>query len=102
LGPCALGTALAAPYVPVVIAGKPIQEESQSMLRLTVQAQTFFSGLMDSLAERMRREDGAAAIEYVGLVVIVAAIIVAILGKATDIGNKLATGISNQIDKFLK
>ncbi|HEX6678493.1 MAG TPA: hypothetical protein VF486_26175 [Actinomycetes bacterium] len=72
------------------------------MLRLTVQLQSLVHGLRENLAERMRREDGAAAIEYVGLVVIVAAIIVAILGQASGIGNKLATGISNQIDKFLK
>jgi Flp pilus assembly pilin Flp len=71
------------------------------MLRLTVQLQTLAHGLKENLAERMRRDDGAVSIEYVGVVVIVAAIIVAILGQATPIGNKLAQGINKQIDKIL-
>jgi pilus assembly protein Flp/PilA len=47
-----------------------------------------------------RSEDrGQTAAEYLGIVVVVALIIVAILGS--DIDSKIADGISAQIDKFL-
>jgi Flp pilus assembly pilin Flp len=72
------------------------------MLRLTVQAQTLWHSMKEGFIDRMRREDGTVSVEYAGIVVVVAAIIVAILAQATPIGNKLAQGINKQIDKFLK
>ena len=53
------------------------------MLRLTVQAQTLWHSLKENLVDRMRREDGTVSVEYAGIVVVVAAIIVAILAQAT-------------------
>jgi Flp pilus assembly pilin Flp len=72
------------------------------MLRLTVQLQTLYSGLKEDLLGRMRREDGTVSVEYLGVVVIVAAIILAILGQATPIGTKIAQGVSKKIDDILK
>jgi Flp pilus assembly pilin Flp len=72
------------------------------MLRLTVQAQTFFRGLKEDLFDRMRREDGVVSVEYLGVVVIVAAVILAILGQATAIGQQITQGITKKITDIIK
>jgi pilus assembly protein Flp/PilA len=59
--------------------------------------------LMDG-AERLRRragdDRGQTAAEYLGIIVVVAAI-VAVLAT-TDIGDKIKTAITGQIDKIAK
>ncbi len=72
------------------------------MLRLTVQAQSFFRGLKEDLLDRMRREDGVVSVEYLGVVVIVAAVILAILGQATAIGQQITGGITKKIGDIIK
>ena len=72
------------------------------MLRLTVQAQTFFRGLKEDLLDRTRREDGVVSVEYLGVVVIVAAVILAILGQATTIGQQITQGITKKIQDIIK
>lgn len=70
------------------------------MLRLAVQLQNAIAGLKDSLMDRARDERGQTAAEYLGIIVVVAAIIIAIVGQATGISQKVVTGIGNAIDKI--
>jgi Flp pilus assembly pilin Flp len=70
------------------------------MLRLAVQLQNAIAGLKDSLMDRARDERGQTAAEYLGIIVVVAAIIIAILGQATGISQKVVSGIGKAIDKI--
>ena len=70
------------------------------MLRLAVQLQNAIAGLKDSLMDRARDERGQTAAEYLGIIVVVAAIIIAIVGQATGISQKVVTGIGKAIDKI--
>ena len=70
------------------------------MLRLAVQLQNAIAGLKDSLMDRAHDERGQTAAEYLGIIVVVAAIIIAIVGQATGISQKVVTGIGNAIDKI--
>ncbi|HYZ00183.1 MAG TPA: hypothetical protein VFA92_01685 [Candidatus Binatia bacterium] len=72
------------------------------MLRLAVQLQTLFRGLRENVSDRMSRADGAVSVEYLGVVVIVAAVILAILGQASPIGQQIAQGIQKKIQDILK
>jgi Flp pilus assembly pilin Flp len=72
------------------------------MLRLAVQLQTLAAGLRDSLMDRARDERGQTSAEYLGIVVVVAAIIIAIVGQATGISGKVVKGIGDAIDKIAK
>jgi Flp pilus assembly pilin Flp len=70
------------------------------MLRLAVQLQNAIAGLKDSLMDRARDERGQTAAEYLGIIVVVAAIIIAIVGQATGISAKVVSGIGRAIDKI--
>jgi Flp pilus assembly pilin Flp len=70
------------------------------MLRLAVQLQNAIAGLKDSLIDRARDERGQTAAEYLGIIVVVAAIIIAIVGQATGISQKVVSGIGKAIDKI--
>jgi Flp pilus assembly pilin Flp len=70
------------------------------MLRLAVQLQNAIAGLKDSLMDRARDERGQTAAEYLGIIVVVAAIIIAIVGQATGISQKVVSGIGRAIDKI--
>jgi Flp pilus assembly pilin Flp len=70
------------------------------MLRLAVQLQNAIAGLKDSLMDRARDERGQTAAEYLGIIVVVAAIIIAIVGQATGISAKVVSGIGKAIDKI--
>jgi Flp pilus assembly pilin Flp len=70
------------------------------MLRLAVQLQNAIAGLKDSLMDRARDERGQTAAEYLGIIVVVAAIIIAIVGQATGISQKVVSGIGKAIDKI--
>jgi Flp pilus assembly pilin Flp len=70
------------------------------MLRLTVQLQNAIAGLKDSLMDRARDERGQTSAEYLGIIVVVAAIIIAIVGQATGISQKVVAGIGKAIDKI--
>jgi hypothetical protein len=70
------------------------------MLRLAVQLQNFVAGLKDSLMDRARNERGQVSVEYLGVIVVVAAIILAVLGQASGISAKIVQGINNAIDKI--
>ena len=59
-------------------------------LELTVKAQNFLA--------RMREERGQTAAEYLGIVVVVAAIIAAIVGAGLD--DKIAKALSGAVDKI--
>ena len=59
-------------------------------LELTVKAQNFLA--------RMREERGQTAAEYLGIVVVVAAIIAAIVGAGLD--DKIAKALSSAVDKI--
>jgi Flp pilus assembly pilin Flp len=70
------------------------------MLRLAVQLQNAIAGLKDSLMDRARDERGQTSAEYLGIIVVVAAIIIAIVGQATGISAKVVSGIGRAIDKI--
>jgi Flp pilus assembly pilin Flp len=70
------------------------------MLRLAVQLQNAIAGLKDSLMDRARDERGQTSAEYLGIIVVVAAIIIAIVGQATGISAKVVSGIGKAIDKI--
>lgn len=53
---------------------------------------------LERLTERLRDESGQTAAEYVGIIVIVAAIIGAI--AATGIGDTLANALSDAVDSI--
>ena len=70
------------------------------MLRLAVQLQNAIAGLKDSLMDRARDERGQTSAEYLGIIVVVAAIIIAIVGQATGISQKVVSGLGKAIDKI--
>jgi Flp pilus assembly pilin Flp len=72
------------------------------MLRLAVQLHNFAHGLKDSLLERAKDQRGQTSAEYLGIIVVVAAIIIAIVGQATGISGKVVKGIGDAIDRIAK
>jgi Flp pilus assembly pilin Flp len=50
--------------------------------------------------DRARDERGQTSAEYLGIIVVVAAIIIAIVGQATGISQKVVAGIGKAIDKI--
>jgi Flp pilus assembly pilin Flp len=70
------------------------------MLRLAVQLQNAIAGLKDSLMDRARDERGQTSAEYLGIIVVVAAIIIAIVGQANGISAKVVSGIGKAIDEI--
>jgi Flp pilus assembly pilin Flp len=50
--------------------------------------------------DRARDERGQTSAEYLGIIVVVAAIIIAIVGQATGISQKVVSGIGKAIDKI--
>jgi len=70
-------------------------------LHLLVTLEIMLTDGAERLRRRMANNDrGQTAAEYLGLIVVVAAIIAVL--ATTDIGNKIKTAISSQIDKIAK
>lgn len=65
-------------------------------LELAVRTQFAVADLVERTRERLAKEDGQAAAEYLGIILVVAAIIGAIV--ASGIGTKITTLIGNAID----
>lgn len=69
---------------------------SDLMLKAATRAKVHFGGW---LRTRAANDRGQTAVEYLGIIVVVVAIVVAISG--TDIGNTIKTAISNEIADLL-
>ena len=63
------------------------------MLRTFVSLQTTF--------QRLREERGQTSIEYLGILVVVVAVLGVIIGAAPSFGDKIVQGINNLIGKVL-
>ena len=71
---------------------------SSKSLELTVRAQNALTDLGERVATRMRDQRGQTAAEYLGIVVVVAAIIAAIVGAGLD--KKIADALGKAIDSI--
>ncbi|MEU7008009.1 Flp family type IVb pilin [Streptomyces sp. NPDC046332] len=69
---------------------------SDLMLKAATRAKVHVGGW---LRARAANDRGQTAVEYLGIIVVVVAIVVAISG--TDIGNTIKTAISNEIADLL-
>ncbi|MFG2770784.1 Flp family type IVb pilin [Streptomyces sp. NPDC048350] len=69
---------------------------SDLMLKTATRAKVHFGSW---LRARAANDRGQTAVEYLGIIVVVVAIVVAISG--TDIGNTIKTAISNEIADLL-
>jgi Flp pilus assembly pilin Flp len=67
------------------------------MQDLAIRAYLALEGLGDRLKERFEEEEGQTAAEYLGVIVVIAAIIAVLATQ--DIGNKLKDLILQAIDK---
>lgn len=67
----------------------------------TVAAQVAITGYVAGVFDRMRSDErGQGSVEYVGIIIVVAIILVAVIAavKSTDLGTKLVTKITDAID----
>ncbi|HZG03380.1 MAG TPA: hypothetical protein VE546_07405 [Streptomyces sp.] len=73
---------------------------SDKLLKTAVNARIRVRGWRDSTVDAMRRraDEGQSAVEYMGIIVVVVAIIIAIL--STNFGDKISAEISEQIEKI--
>jgi len=62
---------------------------------------TAFNATLATLSERLRREEGQGSIEYLGVVIAAALIVLAIIGVATGIGDDIAGGIGDKVTEIL-
>jgi hypothetical protein len=67
-------------------------------LELAVRTQLAVTDLVERARERLVREEGQAAAEYLGIILVVAAIIGAIF--ATGLGNSIFTKLKSTIDSI--
>ncbi|MFF9911960.1 Flp family type IVb pilin [Streptomyces sp. NPDC013457] len=73
---------------------------SDALLKAVTRAKVHLGGWMRTRAANDRdRDRGQTAVEYLGIIVVVVAIVVAISG--TSIGNTIRTAISNKIADLL-
>lgn len=70
----------------------------EAQVKMFVLARVLLDGLGARLAAARRDERGQTAAEYLGIVVVVAVLITALV--TTDIGSKIGTGVTNMIDKI--
>jgi pilus assembly protein Flp/PilA len=73
---------------------------SDKLLKTAVKAQTRVRGWRNTTADAMRRraDEGQSAVEYMGIIVVVVAIIIAILN--TNFGARISAEITEQIEKI--
>ena len=80
---------------------KTVAQRSQELvLRPQVALQNLWSNRR--LEALRRREEGQSSIEYLGIIVVVALIVVALTAAAPKWGTQIVNGIGDQIDKILK
>ncbi len=53
-----------------------------------------------ALRDRFGGEAGQGSVEYVGIIIVVVAIIVAVVAKASGVGDTIATQLSNAVKKI--
>ena len=70
---------------------------NEIILREQVRAQYAIAEAFENLIERMRREDGQTSVEYVGVIVVVAALILAFKGQIGSVVGGLVGKISSTI-----
>ncbi|WP_344325574.1 hypothetical protein [Streptomyces macrosporus] len=73
---------------------------SDKLLKTAVNVRTRARGWRDTTVEALRRrsDEGQSAVEYMGIIVVVVAIIVVLL--STNFGDRIASEISEQIEKI--
>lgn len=54
-----------------------------------------------TLRQRLSREDGQGGVEYLGVVIAAALLVLVIVGAASGLGEKITGGISDKIDEVL-
>ncbi|PFG34683.1 hypothetical protein [Sanguibacter antarcticus] len=53
-----------------------------------------------TLGNRFRGEAGQGSVEYVGIIIVVVAIIVAVVAQASGVGDAIATQLTNAVEKI--
>ena len=76
----------------------PPMNSTTKSVELAVRTQNALAEFGHRLAARMQQERGQTAAEYLGIVVVVAAIIAAIVGAGLD--DKIAKALSSAVDKI--
>ncbi|MFF0060427.1 hypothetical protein ACFYRC_02565 [Streptomyces sp. NPDC005279] len=74
---------------------------SNVTLKTMVNARVYVAGWMAAITVAMkdRRDEGQGAVEYVGVIVLVALIIAAIVGSG--VANDIATGLTTKVGEIL-
>ena len=70
------------------------------MSELMIRTSVVLDDMVDRMVTRMRREEGQTAAEYLGIIVVVVAIIGVL--ATTEIGTKIKEAILDQIGKITK
>ena len=68
------------------------------MLRTYVKLATLMTLVTDRVS--MQDEDGQTAAEYIGVIVVLAAVITVVVGFRTEIGETIRNGITNAIGRM--
>jgi pilus assembly protein Flp/PilA len=71
-----------------------------TMLKAATATKVYVGSWANATAERMRRDRGQGAVEYLGVIVLVVAIILVLLN--TNFGQQISDAIKKQITKLTK